>query len=110
MYEFREALAKHYKKKGNKFLFGNVFTLNTLAMEMWKEGIDAPALSRTLKGDKLFNYSQLKSFCTLLKLSSEDRERLFEKLQKDYLDRKGFHLVTSPYSSSDVIDLIGAEV
>lgn len=110
MYELRLELAKHYKKKGNKFLFGNVFTLNSLSIEMWKEGVDAPALSRILKGEKLFNYSQLKSFCALLKLPTEATELLFEALQKDYLDRKGFQLVTSPYSSLDIIDLISTEV
>lgn len=110
MYELRTELQRHYIKVGNKFSFKNIFTLNTLAMEMWKEGIDAPALSRILRGEKLFSYSQLRSFSNLLKLTSEEVDLLVVSLQKDYLSRKGFNVISSPYSSIDVIDLLTTDI
>ena len=110
MYELRDALTKHYVKRGNKFLFNNTFTLNKLAMEMWKEGIDSSALSRILRGEKLFSQSQLISFSKLLQLSSEAIDILLDALQKDYLARRGFQLISNPYSSIDVIDLVRDEV
>lgn len=110
MYELRDELANHYVKQGNKYVFHTIFTLNMLAAELWKDGVDASVLSRILKGERLFNNAQLRSFCGVLNLTKEETEVLFNALQKDYLSRKGFHIPSSVYSSLDIIDLLRSDV
>jgi len=51
-------------------------TLNQLAWEMWErlgyKEIDPSVISRVLRGERLFTYKQLNSFCEILKLRSQE--------------------------------------
>lgn len=85
------ALATYYKRCGNRIIFRNGDTLNALSFKICdaihQPGFDAAALSRVVKGTRLFTKRQLTSFCSILFLSKDERDALFRAMAKDILDR-----------------------
>ena len=87
MSHLSQALQRYYSRKGNRIVFDNNQSLNKLAMDMWEllgcQQIDPSALSRVLKGERLFTARQLKVFCVLLGLSEDEKDYLIVCLQRD---------------------------
>lgn len=110
MQELKYILSKYFYKKGNRYIFINGLTLNSLSSEMWMVGIDSSVLSRVLNGERIFNSTQLKKFCEILHLDDRQKDELSNALQVDYLARRGFLAVKESFSSIDIIDLIALDV
>lgn len=93
-----QALKDFYVREGKVIRFRNRRSLNQVALEMWERlghsHMDASALSRILRGERLFTTAQLEAFCDVLHLNIQDRDRLSACLQQDYNDR--FHISATP--------------
>lgn len=113
MSQLSTQLTCYYQKQGNRILFSNKLTLNKLALEMWQRldfhGMDASVLSRVLKGKRLFTTKQLQVFCELLSLNKSEVSKLYQALERDYLNRYGLSL-TSPIPSLDFTNILSWQV
>jgi hypothetical protein len=103
----QNALTKYYCKNNSCFIFKNGMTLNKLALEMWGrlgcKQIDAGVLSKVLKGKRLFTPLQLEIFCSILKISKDDRQYLHHCLYLDHCGRFGVDLGQSFFSDNNMI-------
>ncbi len=81
---FEVELGKYYRQTPGKIIFNNGSTLNQLANDIWEDlgykNMDPSSLSRILKGERLFTFEQLSSFCKILKLTDSESKQLHEKL------------------------------
>ncbi len=84
-------LQNYYKTKGNKIIFKNGLTLNSLAVLIWEilgyKEVDSSVLSRVINGERLFTYRQLKVFCDVLSLTEKEKVELKLALSQDILLR-----------------------
>ncbi len=106
MTHLARALQKYYIKQKRTILFLGNISLQNLAIAMWEElgqrQIDPSVISRVLQGNRLFTPQQVRAFCTILHLSSEDQAYLLHCIAQDHCLRDG---VTYPafYASSQEI-------
>lgn len=107
-----QALQKHYAREGNRLVFKNKMSLNQLALVMWEQlgfrQIDASVLSRVLKGDRSFTSEQLKVFCSVLDLSTDEEAYLTACLHQDRSTRLGAYggAQLSPTLAAEVMEVL----
>lgn len=86
-------LKQLFEKKSNKLIFGNKFTLNQLALEIYSElgfhGFDSSLLSKAIHGKRLLNVNQIKALAKVQKLSKNKERQLINAYLKDLLRKTG---------------------
>jgi len=107
-----EALKKYYKKDKKRIVFIGGLSLSNLALQMWEaldyQQIDSSVVSRVLNGTRLFTPKQLDVFCSLLNITSSQREYLFVCLSKDYFKRDNIILEYSWEKDSSLDQILYA--
>jgi tetratricopeptide (TPR) repeat protein len=67
-----------------------------LALEIWEQlgerDMDTSTLSRVLSGERLFTGEQLKAYCNILNLKSQEEIKLKKALDRDLNDRYGLDI------------------
>jgi hypothetical protein len=102
-------LRRFYTRRGSRIVFSNKLTLNQFALSMWENagchGMDASALSRVLKGERLFTTDELYGFAALLHLGEKNINRLKIALSYDLNNRFGLDIDYIEKSDESILSI-----